>query len=410
MASSSTHPPPRIGHRGDDGNGHRARGRVRNYQHVHPSGPDAVTGDCRWDRSVCDHHSRTRTVRAVTGSSWPPAQVSPTGAAFVDTGDGCVEDNSSGVYTFSHAQVTTTSGNDTRGHQFVHDHGAHVGVTPPARLQTGSATGTGSLVVAQAPTATTSAATSVTGTTATLNGTVNAENASTTVTFCYSTSTTIGSCTGTVTTVNGSTPTVTGTTNTAETAALTGLTPNTDVLLQHQGGQQRRHHLWHHADQFHDRAGPDRHHERGQRHHGHHLDPQRLGQRRELIDHGELLLQHLEPDELLGRHHRLGQPGHGHGHLEHLRERRAQRPDARAPSTSSRSRRPTASAPPMARCSTSRPRPGPQPPPRARPPLSRGTTATLNGTVNAEGASTTVTFCYSTSSTIGQLHGRPSPR
>ena len=32
--------------------------------------------------------------------------------------------------------------------------------------------------------------------------------------------------------VNGSTPTVTGTTNTAETAALTGLTPNTEYFFQ----------------------------------------------------------------------------------------------------------------------------------------------------------------------------------
>ena len=59
-----------------------------------------------------------------------------------------------------------------------------------------------------APTATTSAATGVSGTAATLNGSVNAEGASTTVTYCYSTSNTMGNCTGgTVTTVNGSTPT-----------------------------------------------------------------------------------------------------------------------------------------------------------------------------------------------------------
>ena len=37
---------------------------------------------------------------------------------------------------------------------------------------------------------------------------------------------------GTVTTVNGSTPTVTGSTNTAETAALSGLTPNTEYFFQ----------------------------------------------------------------------------------------------------------------------------------------------------------------------------------
>ena len=37
------------------------------------------------------------------------------------------------------------------------------------------------------------------------------------------------------------------------------------------------------------------------------------------------------------------------------------------------------------------------------------TGATLNGSVNAEGASTTVTFCYSTSSRIGELPAGPSP-
>ena len=96
---------------------------------------------------------------------------------------------------------------------------------------------------AAAPTATTNAATSVSGTGATLNGSVNAEGASTTVTYCYSTSSLTSCVGGTVTTVNGSTTPVTGTTNTAETAALTGLDPQHRVLLPDQGGQQRRHHL-----------------------------------------------------------------------------------------------------------------------------------------------------------------------
>ena len=127
---------------------------------------------------------------------------------------------------------------------------------------------------------------------------------------------------GTVTTVNGSTPTATGSTSTAESAALTGLTPNTDVLLPDQGGQLRRHHLRRGA-QLHDHVGPDRHHERGERHHRDGLDPQRLGQRREPLDRGHLLLQHVERlGQLLGRHHVTRQPGDGDGHLEHRRDAR----------------------------------------------------------------------------------------
>ena len=83
-----------------------------------------------------------------------------------------------------------------------------------------------------APTASTSAATSVSGTGATLNGTVDADGISTTVTFCYSTSSLTNCTGGTVTTVNGSTTPVTGNTNTTETAALTGLTPNTTYYFQ----------------------------------------------------------------------------------------------------------------------------------------------------------------------------------
>ena len=52
-----------------------------------------------------------------------------------------------------------------------------------------------------APTATTSAASGTTATTSTLNGTVNAENSSTTVSFCYST-TSPTNCSG-ATTVGG---------------------------------------------------------------------------------------------------------------------------------------------------------------------------------------------------------------
>ena len=85
---------------------------------------------------------------------------------------------------------------------------------------------------AAAPTATTNAATSVGGTAATLNGSANAEGASTTVTYCYSTSSLTNCVGGTVTTVNGSTPTLNDTTTTAETPALTALTPNTEYFFQ----------------------------------------------------------------------------------------------------------------------------------------------------------------------------------
>jgi hypothetical protein len=72
-----------------------------------------------------------------------------------------------------------------------------------------------------APTVTTNAATIIAGTTATVNGTVNANNASTVVTFDY------GLTTGYGITVTAIQSPVTGGTNTAVSYNLTGLTPNT---------------------------------------------------------------------------------------------------------------------------------------------------------------------------------------
>jgi phosphodiesterase/alkaline phosphatase D-like protein len=72
-----------------------------------------------------------------------------------------------------------------------------------------------------APTVTTNAATSVTSTGAVLNGTVNANNASTTVTFEYGTTVAYG------TTVTADQSPVAGSTNTAVSKAITGLTNNT---------------------------------------------------------------------------------------------------------------------------------------------------------------------------------------
>jgi len=74
---------------------------------------------------------------------------------------------------------------------------------------------------AAVPTATTSAATSITTTGATLNGSINANNASTTVSFDYGTTTSYG------TNVTATQSPVTGTTATAVSSGLTGLVPNT---------------------------------------------------------------------------------------------------------------------------------------------------------------------------------------
>jgi uncharacterized protein YjiK len=74
--------------------------------------------------------------------------------------------------------------------------------------------------LAVAPTATSIAASSISGTTATLNGTINANNASTTVTFEYGLTTSYG------TSVTAAQSPVTGTSVTPVSYALTGLTPN----------------------------------------------------------------------------------------------------------------------------------------------------------------------------------------
>jgi hypothetical protein len=71
------------------------------------------------------------------------------------------------------------------------------------------------------PSVTTNAATAVSGTGATLNGTVNANNASTTVTFEYGTDTNYG------TTVTADQSPVTGSTGTAVSKAISGLTSGT---------------------------------------------------------------------------------------------------------------------------------------------------------------------------------------
>jgi uncharacterized protein (TIGR02145 family) len=78
-----------------------------------------------------------------------------------------------------------------------------------------------SFTASAAPTAVTNSATSVTVSTALLNGTVNANNSSTTVTFEYGTTTSYGSI------ITASQSPVSGTSSTSVTAALGGLTPGT---------------------------------------------------------------------------------------------------------------------------------------------------------------------------------------
>lgn len=79
----------------------------------------------------------------------------------------------------------------------------------------------GGATTATAPLATSNAATGISTSGATLNGSVTANNATTTVTFEYGTTTSYG------TSVNASPASVTGATATAVSAALTGLTNNT---------------------------------------------------------------------------------------------------------------------------------------------------------------------------------------
>ena len=86
---------------------------------------------------------------------------------------------------------------------------------------------------AGAPTATTNAASGVSASGATLNGSVNANGTSTTVSFCYSTSSSLANCSGgTVTTVAATPATATGTSATAESTVLSGLAPNTTYYFQ----------------------------------------------------------------------------------------------------------------------------------------------------------------------------------
>jgi hypothetical protein len=86
-----------------------------------------------------------------------------------------------------------------------------------------------SIEVIGVPSATTVAASSLTSTSATLNGTINANNSSTTVTFCYGVDPTLNTCTSVGATTNG---TVTGTSNTSATYNATSLTTGTTYYFR----------------------------------------------------------------------------------------------------------------------------------------------------------------------------------
>jgi hypothetical protein len=86
-------------------------------------------------------------------------------------------------------------------------------------------------VVASAPGVTTSAATDVAITTATLNGEVNANGASTAVTFCWGTASNLASCSS----VNATPGTVTGNSVTEVSFSLTGLTASTQYFYRVSG-------------------------------------------------------------------------------------------------------------------------------------------------------------------------------
>ena len=155
------------------------------------------------------------------------------------------------------------------------------------------------------------------------------------------------------------------------------------VLLPDRGHQQRHHHLRLGTQLHHGHHRSVGHHQRGDQCQRHRGDPQRLGQRQRRLDHGHLLLRHYQLPQLFGNRTSVNaSPNTTYGVC--CMPRRRPSPVSRpTPSTSSRSRRPTASTPPTARCSTSRPRWRRRPPParhgtstRARPSTDRSTPRT----------------------------------
>ena len=85
------------------------------------------------------------------------------------------------------------------------------------------------MAVEGSPTATTSPVSSITGTTATLNGLVNPQNLLTSVAFCYGTNANFSNCTQVVSTQS---PLAAGTANASVSASIQGLTPGTTYYVR----------------------------------------------------------------------------------------------------------------------------------------------------------------------------------
>ena len=122
---------------------------------------------------------------------------------------------------------------------------------------------------------------------------MNAEGSSTTITFCYSTSSGLANCAGgTVTSVPGTNSPTTSASQ-ATSATLSGLNPGTTYYFQikvSNAGGTAYSSVGSFTTTSAKATATERDHggtaERG--------DPQRHGERRERLDHGHLLLQHLE--------------------------------------------------------------------------------------------------------------------
>ena len=156
--------------------------------------------------------------------------VTPTGAVTVRAASGTVTDSPctlSAVLASNPPQASCTVTYSPVAIGSVTLTAAYAGDTSPTIL-TGSSNTTNVTGIA-APSVTTNAATSVTMTAATLNGSVNANGASSTVRFVYSTVSDLTS--GTTTTAAAQSP-VTGTSATPVTLAVTGLSAGTRYYFQ----------------------------------------------------------------------------------------------------------------------------------------------------------------------------------
>ena len=155
--------------------------------------------------------------------------------------------------------------------------------------------------------------------------------------------------------MNGSTPTVTGNTNTAETAALTGLTPNTEYYFQIKAVNSVTT-TYGAVLNFTTTELPARHHERGHQRHRHSSTLNGSVNAENSSTSVSFCYSTTSPTNCSGATAVTASPATATG-TSSTTESAALSGLAPAPSTSSRSRRPTASAPPMARSSTSPRRP-----------------------------------------------------